>query len=59
MICPKHCVLTVFAANGEDGFDRAVGPGADLEGALGRRLEALRAASPVSRSMTTGTPSPA
>ena len=26
----------------EDGFDRAVGPGADLEGALGRRLQALR-----------------
>jgi hypothetical protein len=30
----------------EDGFDRAVGPGADLEGALGRRLEALGAVVP-------------
>ncbi len=30
----------------EDGFDRAVGPGADLEGPLGRRLEALGAVVP-------------
>ena len=35
----------------EDGFDRAVGPGADIDGALGGGLQTLGAMEPASRTM--------
>ena len=35
----------------EDGFDGAIGPGADLDGPLGGDLDARRAKEPASRTM--------